>query len=60
MGLWVVLECQRATYLGVEKKKKNQKTEYVPNATPSIEVAQTLMSTRNERGLNREAWVSCL
>ena len=52
MGLWGVLESQRATKPGWKKKKKKKKQNTGLNATPSGEVAQTLASTTNEQGLD--------
>ena len=41
------------------RKKKNQQTKHL-TATPSREVAQTLVSTSGEQGLNREAQAALL
>ena len=54
--LWVVFE-----FRGQQNwRKKQQNTEYTPNHNPSREVAQTLVSTSSEWGLDREAWATCL
>ena len=54
--LWVVFE-----FRGQQNwRKKKQNTEYTPNHNPSREVAQTLVSTSSEWGLDREAWATCL
>ena len=44
---------------GRRKKKKTQQTKHL-TATPSREVAQTLVSTSGEQGLNREAQAALL
>ena len=57
VGLWGILESQRATELG----GKQEKTENTClTATPSKEVAQTLVSTTSKWGLNvlRTVWGS--
>ena len=41
------------------RKKKKQQTKHL-TATPSREVAQTLVSTSGEQGLNREAQAALL
>ena len=41
-----------------EKKKKKQNMHLI--TTPSGEVAQMLVATSREWGMNMEAWVECL
>ena len=55
MGLWGVLESQRATYPGEKKNNNDNPQNMRLTATASREVTQRLMSTTSEQRLDREA-----
>ena len=59
VGLWGVLESQRATYWEDQKKKKKTQIACL-TITPSGEVAQMLTSAISKWGLSREVQAALL
>jgi len=60
VGSFGVSNLIRGQHNQKKKKKKKNPQNLCLTATPSGEVAQTLLSATSEHGLDREMWAACL